>query len=127
VELDDMIAKMEEVELAEDEALPNLKEEFDDGGLGDLQDDFILLAMMGEGGDGASSSAFAERKEFPPIRLRYDDAEVEDQLAGLEDIAEEEAIEEEEEEIGQGGAVYNLNAVDPDSLKPPGGFNTRNL
>ena len=92
-----------------------------------MQDDFILLAMMGEGGDGASSSAFAERKEFPPIRLRYDDAEVEDQLAGLEDIAEEEAIEEEEEEIGQGGAVYNLNAVDPDSLKPPGGFNTRNL
>ena len=68
VELDDMISKMEEVELAEDEALPNL-EEFDDGGLGDLQDDFILLAMGGGamGDDGAGPSGGAQ-KEFPPIR-----------------------------------------------------------
>ena len=101
-DLEDMIHKMEEVELAQDEDLPNLKDEFDDGGLGDLQDDFILLAMGGEGDDAGATSSHSQ-KEFPPIRLRYDDKEVEETLATLEEIVEEEALEEEEEEIGNGG------------------------
>ena len=44
-ELESMIEKMEEFELAEDDALPAL-DEFGDGGLGDLQDDFILRATV---------------------------------------------------------------------------------
>ena len=99
VELREMVEMMEQVELADDAELPSLKE-FDDGGLGDLQDDFILQAMMGDEDDDNAVSQ-SERK-FPPIRLRYDDAEVDNELGVLEDIAEEEALEEEEEEIGRG-------------------------
>jgi protein LTV1 len=110
-ELEDMIAKMEEVELAEDQVLANLKE-FADGGLGDLQDDFILQAMMGGGDDAPGVTG---KREFPPIRLRYDDAEVEDELAQLEDIAEEDALEEEEEEIGQGGWYRGMGGPGSDA------------
>lgn len=105
-ELQQMIAKMEEFELAGDDDLPDLREEFDDGGLGDLQDDFILQAMMGGGGDDDDESGGAvphEQRQFPPIRLRYDDAEVEDQLATVEEAVEEEALEEEEARVGAGG------------------------
>ena len=60
-------------------------------GLGDLQDDFILQAMMGGDGDDASGAAVPhEQRQFPPIRLRYDDAEVENQLATVEEAVEEE-------------------------------------
>ena len=49
-ELKDMIEVMEHAEQATDDALAKL-EEFGDGGLGDLQDDFILQAMGGSGGE----------------------------------------------------------------------------
>ena len=109
-ELEEMIEKMEEFELAGDEDLPDLREDFDDGGLGDLQDDFILQAMMGGGedgegdGEGGESGAAVphEQRQFPPIRLRYDDAEVENQLATVEEAVEEEALEEEEAQVGGG-------------------------
>ena len=97
LELEKMIEKMEEFELAEDEALPAL-DEFEDGGLGDLQDDFVLQAMMGDGDDDAQP-----RTSFPPIRLRYDDNEVEDALATVEEIVEEDLLEEEEEGLANGG------------------------
>ena len=105
-ELQQMIAKMEEFELAGDDELPDLREEFDDGGLGDLQDDFILQAMMGGGGGDDDESGGAvphEQRQFPPIRLRYDEAEVEEQLATVEEAVEEEALEEEEARVGAGG------------------------
>ena len=112
-ELEEMIEKMEEFELAGDEDLPDLREDFDDGGLGDLQDDFILQAMMGGGedgegdGEGGESGAAVphEQRQFPPIRLRYDDAEVENQLATVEEAVEEEALEEEEAQVGGGGWI----------------------
>ena len=97
LELEKMIEKMEEFELAEDDALPAL-DEFEDGGLGDLQDDFVLQAMMGDGDDDAQP-----RTSFPPIRLRYDDNEVEDALATVEEIVEEDLLEEEEEGLANGG------------------------
>ena len=74
-ELDDMIDTMEAAELADDEELPNLSDEFGDGGLGDLQDDFILRAMLGDG-EAAAADAHDER-HFPPVVLRYDETEVE--------------------------------------------------
>lgn len=98
LELEKMIEKMEEFELAEDNALPAL-DEFEDGGLGDLQDDFVLQAMMGDG-DETSAQPITS---FPPIRLRYDDNEVEDALATVEEIVEEDLLEEEEEGLANGG------------------------
>jgi protein LTV1 len=99
IELERMIEKMEEFELAQDDALPAL-DEFEDGGLGDLQDDFILQAMLG--GDETSTRP---QSSFPPIRLRYDDAEVDNALATVEEIVEEDLLEEEEEGLAS-GAVF---------------------
>ena len=99
IELERMIEKMEEFELAQDDALPAL-DEFRDGGLGDLQDDFILQAMLG--GDETSARP---QSSFPPIRLRYDDAEVDNALATVEEMVEEDLLEEEEEGLAS-GAVF---------------------
>jgi len=98
IELERMIEKMEEFELAQDDALPAL-DEFRDGGLGDLQDDFILQAMLG--GDETSARP---QSSFPPIRLRYDDAEVDNALATVEEMVEEDLLEEEEEGLASGAA-----------------------
>ena len=103
IELERMIEKMEEFELAQDDALPAL-DEFRDGGLGDLQDDFILQAMLG--GDETSARP---QSSFPPIRLRYDDAEVDNALATVEEMVEEDLLEEEEEGLAS-GAVFGGGA-----------------
>ena len=99
-ELEAMIDTMEAAELAADEDLANLDDEFGDGGLGDLQDDFILQAMLG---DGEVADGGADEKHFPPVVLRYDDEEVERQLEAIEEELEEEALEEEEEELAANG------------------------
>lgn len=106
VELAGMIDKMEEFELAEDEQLPDLSDQFNDGGLGDLQDDFVLQAMMGGDltGDGGSTSN--PNLSFPPIKLRYDPSEVENELAAIEEAVEEDLLDEEEEELANGGHVF---------------------
>jgi len=104
-ELKDMIEVMEHAEQATDDALAKL-EEFGDGGLGDLQDDFILQAMGGSGGERGDYGVSAAPRTFPPIRLRYDEAEVENELATLEEIVEEEALEEEEAELANGPAWF---------------------
>ena len=103
-ELRDMIEKMEEFEVKDDDAIVLQGENEpgrDDGGVGDLQDDFILQAMMGDGdiGDGDIPGA----RVFPPVRLRYDEAEVERELATVEECVEEDALEEEEAALAAGG------------------------
>ena len=104
-ELEDMIYTMESAELAADEELPDLRARFDDGGLGDLQDDFILQAMLGEGEVGPDPH---DAKAFPPVVLRYDESEVERQLEAIEEELEEEALEEEEEELAANGGFFGF-------------------
>lgn len=111
-ELDDMIDTMEAAELAADEELPNLDDEFGDGGLGDLQDDFILQAMLG---DGEAVADAHDERHFPPVVLRYDETEVERQLEAIEEELEEEALEEEEEELAANGGFFGYGKRGPGS------------
>ena len=101
-ELESMIEKMEEFELAEDDALPAL-DEFGDGGLGDLQDDFILRAMGGDAEGPDEGGGAQQQSSFPPVRLRYDDAEVDRALETVEEMVEEDLLEEEEAGLANGG------------------------
>ena len=75
---------------------------------GICRDDFILQAMGGGRAEKGETTASPRRlRTFPPIRLRYDEAEVENELATLEEIVEEEALRgEEEAELANGPAWF---------------------
>ena len=75
-----------------------------------MQDDFVLQAMMG--GDGLGGGGLATQNPntaFPQIKLRYDENELETELAAIEEAVEDDLLDEEETGLQNGGFVFGGN------------------